>query len=447
MTHLSLRLGSRRRFLQGLTASLAGLGMSPWLPSLAEAARGQAKRRHCILLWMTGGPSQTDTFDMKPGHANGGQFRETATTVPGLRFSEHLPRLAQQAEHLAVLRGLSTAEGDHGRGTYLMRTGRRPEGVVRFPTLGSFLSKSLAADDDDLPSYVSVNPYVEFEPTAFEPGFLGPRHAPLNVRPRDFPDAEGFAQMGVDHLRPPGGWSLPSVGRRVRRLQELQADLVGPAAAGPAHAHHTTLERAIRLMSGEAGRIFDLSDEPAELRARYGPGNFGQGCLLARRLIERGVSFVEVSLGDAGRWDTHGDNFNVVQQLSEELDAGWATLLEDLQARGLLESTTIIWMGEFGRTPQINSSAGRDHFPNAWSAVLAGGGIRGGQAYGRTSADGMSVEEGQIGVGDLLATLCVALGLDPKTQNVSDIQRPFKLAEGQPIAQVLAEPPAPSPNT
>lgn len=431
---------ARRRFLSGLAASLTGLGVSPWLPSIARAAAESGKKRHCILLWMTGGPSQTDTFDMKPGHANGGTFKEIETSAPGLRFSEHLPKLAKQAEHLAVLRGLSTAEGDHGRGTFLMRTGHRPEAEIRYPTLGSVISKELAIDDRlALPDYVAVNPFVEFDSTAFDAGFLGPRYAPLTVRPRLTPvNANGFAELGVDHLRLPGGVSKRSAKERLDLLESLQTDQVGASPTGPTRSHHTTLERAIRLMSSDAGKVFDLSDEAPETRTKYGPGNFGQGCLLARRLIEKGVSFVEVTLGDSGRWDTHNDNFNAVQQLSTELDAGWSSLMEDLAARGLLESTTILWMGEFGRTPQINGSGGRDHFPAAWSAVLAGGGLRGGQAYGKTSADGMTVEDGKIGVGDLLATLCGALGIDPKRQNVSDIGRPFKIAEGKAVAEVLA---------
>jgi uncharacterized protein (DUF1501 family) len=191
-------------------------------------------------------------------------------------------------------------------------------------------------------------------------------------------------------------------------------------------------------MNGKESRAFDLSQEPAEVRERYGPTVFGQGCLLARRLIEEGVAFVEVTLGNAGLWDTHTANFETVQTLSESLDAGWSSLMADLKDRGLLESTTILWMGEFGRTPRINGSAGRDHYPAAWTTVLAGGGIKGGQAYGKTSDDGMTVAEGQTDVGDLLATLARALGVDPRKQNLSDIGRPFRIAEGKPIEQILA---------
>lgn len=430
---------SRRDVLRSLTASLAGVGACGWMPTLARALEGQSARRHCILLWMVGGPSQTDTFDLKPGHPNGGEFKEIETSAPGLRFSEHLPKLAQQAQHLAVLRGLSTREGDHGRGTYLMRTGRAMGGPVRYPTLGAAISKELARDDAALPDFVSVSPYRDGNAEAYESGFLGPRHAPLIVKPktRQPVSAEGFAELGVDDLAPSPAVGPRGAAARLELLESVQRD-VARGATGATLAHDTVLQRAVRLMRSAEGKVFDLSEEPVEVRQAYGPGVFGQGCLLARRLVERGVPFVEVSLGDFGRWDTHNDNFNAVRQLSEELDAGWSTLMAELQQRGLLESTTILWMGEFGRTPQINGGAGRDHYPAAWSAVLAGGGIKGGQAYGRTGADGMNVEDGQIDEADLLATLCAALGIDPKKQNLSDIGRPFRIAEGDPVRDVLA---------
>jgi len=430
---------SRRDALRTLTASLVGIGASGWMPALAKALTAKGgPRRHCILLWMVGGPSQTDTFDMKPGHPNGGEFKEIATSAPGLRFSEHLPKLAQQGKHLAVMRGLSTREGDHGRGTYLMHTGRAAGGPVRYPTLGSVISKELAADDTSLPDFVSVAPYRDGNPEAYESGFLGPRNAPLFVRQRTrVPvSAEGFTELGVDDLRPSPAVGPRGAAARLQLLDEVQRD-VARGATGAAHSHDAVLQRAVRLMQSEAGKAFDLSQEPTEVRQAYGPGVFGQGCLLARRLVERGVPFIEVSLGDFGRWDTHNDNFNTVRNLSSELDAGWSTLMTELDQRGLLDSTTILWMGEFGRTPQINGGAGRDHYPNAWSAVLAGGGIKGGQPYGRTSADGMTVEDGEIDEADLLATLCAALGVDPRKQNISDIGRPFRIAEGDPVRDVL----------
>jgi uncharacterized protein (DUF1501 family) len=192
----------------------------------------------------------------------------------------------------------------------------------------------------------------------------------------------------------------------------------------------------------EASAAFDLSQEDAKVRDKYGKGVFGQGCLLARRLVERGVPFVEVALsasvaGGYG-WDTHSNNFEQVKGLSAELDAGWASLLSDLSDRGLLESTTIVWMGEFGRTPQINGQAGRDHFPKAWTCVLGGGGIAGGQAYGRTSVSGMAIEEDPVEVTDVLATLCAALGVPPESENQSNTGRPIKIVEGSPIERLLA---------
>ena len=195
-------------------------------------------------------------------------------------------------------------------------------------------------------------------------------------------------------------------------------------------------------MESPIASAFDLSQEPATVRDAYGKGRFGQGCLMARRLLERGVPFVEVSLGgfDGASigWDTHQNNFQAVKALSAELDAGWSTLMTELQDRGLLDTTTFLWMGEFGRTPRINDNGGRDHFPAAWSCVFAGGGIRGGQAYGRTSDDGMEVQDGKVDVGDVLATLCAAVGINPHKENISDQGRPVKLAEGKPIQAILS---------
>src|SRR6185437_14181693 len=190
---------------------------------------------------------------------------------------------------------------------------------------------------------------------------------------------------------------------------------------------------------------FNLDEEPPILRDAYGRNLFGQGCLLARRLVERGVPFVEVTLANVPGsntfgWDTHQQNFQAVRRLSEVLDPAWGTLMEDLKQRGLLDSTLIVWMGEFGRTPKINNGKGRDHYPNAWSTVLAGGGIKGGQAFGKTSADGMTVETRPVSVSDFLATICLALGIDPRKQNNSNVGRPIRIADkgAQPIKEILA---------
>ncbi len=249
--------------------------------------------------------------------------------------------------------------------------------------------------------------------------------------------------MGVDDLHPPAGLAPSRSEGRLALWRSLQTDFVASHRSASPLAHETVYQRAVRMMHSEAAKAFDLSAEPDQVRDAYGRGRFGQGCLMARRLIERGVPFVEVALGginDGGLgWDTHQNNFRLVRNLSGELDAGWATLMSELADRGLLETTTILWMGEFGRTPKINANAGRDHYPNAWACVLAGGGIHGGQAHGRTSDDGMTVEDGKVDVGDVLATLAAALGIDPATQNISEMGRPIKLAEGQPIREILKD--------
>jgi len=430
----------RRQWLQAACASLAGYSISGFLPLLADSTPAANRaRRHCILLWMSGGPSQLDTFDLKPGHANGGPFKAIQTATPSIRISEHLPQLSKLTDHLGIVRGLTSKEGDHGRGTFAMRTGRSPDRVVRFPTLGSVISKELDRGETALPGFVAVNPFPAFNPQAYEAGFLGSKFSPLTIKPKDrAPAANGFAELGVDDLKPYAPLSEPQLAGRLDLLQGLQTGLRNQYPGGPIKAHDTILQRTLQLINSEAGQVFDLTQEAPAVRERYGRGRFGQGCLLARRLIERGVSFVEVSLGDQGRWDTHNNNFAVVRELSAELDAGWSSLMDDLASRDLLASTTILWMGEFGRTPVINGAGGRDHYPNAWTAVLAGGGIKGGQTWGRTSADGMKVENGMVTPGDLLATLCAALGLDPHQQNVSDVGRPFKLADGKAVNGLLA---------
>jgi hypothetical protein len=440
----------RRDLLKACGVGFLGYSMSGWLPAFADAVAQDPKRkRYCILLWMTGGPAQTDTWDMKPGHPNGGQFKEIETAAAGLRFSENLPKLAKMADQLAVIRSLSTKEGDHGRGTYLMRTGHQPGGPISFPCIGSTLSKALGSNDAELPNYVSIAPYEAFNRAAFGPGFLGPRYAPLTVAATNFfqqPQQQqqqqpAYAELGVDDLRN-AGVSRAQEDARLALWQSLQDSFLKKHKSASPVAHNTVYQRAVRMMRSDAAKAFDLSEEKDDVRERYGRGRFGQGCLMARRLVERGVPFVEVSLGSAGggafAWDTHAQNFPTVKALSGELDAGWSALMTDLKERGLLEVTTILWMGEFGRTPKINGNAGRDHFPAAWSAVLAGGGIKGGQAYGKTSEDGEKVEEGKVDVGDVLATLCRALGVDPETKNISEIGRPMAIAEGAPIEAILA---------
>jgi Protein of unknown function (DUF1501) len=440
---------SRRELLRLGAAGVVGYSMSGWLETLAaDAADNPQRRKACILLWMTGGPSQTDTFDLKPGHVNGGPFREIPTSVPGIRISEHLPKLARNMQDMAIIRSMSSREGDHGRATFLLRTGYLPQGPVQYPTLGSLVSHELGREDAPLPNFVSIAPFRQFNPAAYGPGFLGPQYAPLLVGdmgnqfggPQGQNDYERTLQ--VQDLVPPANLVRPQVDARIGLLEEMERDFVARHPGLSARSHQAAYERAVRLMRTAAATAFNLSEEPSQLRDAYGRNQFGQGCLLARRLIERGVPFIEVSLGgfnnNAFAWDTHQNNFDSVQRLSAILDPAWGTLMEDLRSRGMLDSTLIVWMGEFGRTPRINPQRGRDHFPNAWSTVLAGGGLRGGRVIGRTSADGMTVEGSRpVAVPDFLATMCRILGIDPMRQNMSNVGRPIRIAD--PNAQVIRD--------
>ena len=445
---------SRRDWLRLSVAGVVGYSLSGWLPSVAgQTANDPRRQRSCILLWMNGGPSHMDTFDLKPGHVNGGPFRPIATSADGVRISEHLPRLSRQMHHAAVIRAMRTGEADHGRGTYQMRTGYAPGGPVQYPTLGSLFSRELARPGAELPNFVSIAPYAFFSPAAYEPGFLGPQYAPLvlGANQQSLLPIPGAQQanyedsLRVQDLDLPSGVGNHRATARIDLLEETEREFLQRRATATSEAHRSAYQQAVTLMRSPATRAFDLDEEPAGLRDRYGRNLFGQGCLLARRLIERGVPFVEVSLASVGNlvlgWDTHINNFDGVRQLSAVLDPAFATLLEDLTERGLLESTLIVWMGEFGRTPRITPVGGRDHWANAWSTVLAGGGIRGGQAFGHTSADGTTVEsERPVNTQDFLATIVQALGIDGQRQNISNVGRPIRVIDpaARPIPEVLA---------
>jgi hypothetical protein len=427
---------SRRGFLHAASLSV-GCSLSGWLGGLATSfAKEPARKRSCILLWMNGGPSHMDTLDLKPGHENGGPYKEIASAVPGIKISEHLPKVAERMKHIALVRSMTSKEGDHGLATFFNHTGYSSRGPIRYPTLGSMVAKQLGADDAALPNFVSIAPFRSFNPAAHGPGFLGPPYAPLIVGEATFGGpqqgpADPDKALQVEDLAPPGGIKAERFDARWQLAAELQKEFVAGRPDPAARSHQTAYERASKLMRSAAATALKLDEEPAKLRDSYGRNVFGQGCLLARRLVESGVPFVEVSLGGAGGvgWDTHTDNFERVKTLSRDLDAGWSTLIDDLKDRGLLDNTTIVWMGEFGRTPKINGGNGRDHYPYAWSAALAGGGTKGGQVVGRTSKDGATVEERPVTIPDLLATVCKALGIDPETQHMSNTGRPIAMVD------------------
>jgi hypothetical protein len=413
-----------------MTAGVVGYSTSGWLQALAaDAANHPQRKRSCILLWMSGGPSQLDTFDLKPSHKNGGPFKPIATRVPGIQISEHLPKIAKFMDRMAIVRSLHSKEGDHGRATFLLRTGYVPQGPIQYPSIGALVSKELGDERSELPNFVSVAPFRVLNQGAFGSGFLGPRHAPLVVG-----EAGGLAgaqgrnaldqALRVQDLVPPAEVGQDRTDSRLDLLKQVQHDFLAEHPDLPALSHQNAYERAVRLMRTAAAKAFDLDQEKAAVRDGYGRNLFGQGCLLARRLVERQVPFVEVTLNG---WDTHGQNSSTVRNLSQTVDSAWAALMKDLKERGLLDTTLIVWMGEFGRTPKFPRADGRDHWPNSFSAVLAGGGIKGGQVIGDTGADGASIKERPVAVQEFLATICQALGIDHQKQNLSNVGRPIRI--------------------
>ncbi len=439
---------TRRQALRLATLGAVGASASGWIETLAAATAAHPQRRKsCILLWMAGGPSQTDTFDPKPGHANSGPFKPIETAVPGMLLGPHLPRLARQAKDLAIVRSMSSKEGDHGRATYYLRTGYLPQGPIRYPSLGALVANEFDDDSAELPGFVSIAPFRALNPAAFSSGFLGPRCAPLVVGERNGGGADGSSSapsMRVEDLDTPRAIGRARAEERLDLMQTLGSGFLAERPGIPSGSHQNAYFRAVKMMRSAAAKAFELDEEPAAMHEAYGRNPFGQGCLLARRLVERGVPFVEVALSSVDGsnnlgWDTHAQNFDAVEKLSAVLDSGWSTLMTDLRKRGLLDSTLIVWMGEFGRTPTINENAGRDHFPNAWTTVLAGGGIRGGQLIGDSGPGGETIKDRPITVPDLLATVVKGLGIDPSKQNIVDNGRPIRLVDPKstPIRELL----------
>src|SRR5262249_28970570 len=345
------------------------------------------------------------------------------TNVAGIQISEHFPRLAGLMNHGAIIRSMSTPEGAHARAKYNLHTGyREGQGGLVYPSIGSIAAKEIGNPELALPNFVSIGN------RSYGSGFLGSRYQPLVVND---------PARGVENLR--AGVASGQFQNRVNLLEELEQGFNRTHAAHVGVAHRTTYQRAVTLMMDQGARAFDLSNEPQQSRSGYGSGRFSDGCLLARRLIEAGVSFVEVSLGG---WDTHQNNFARVTQLSGQVDPAMSQLITDLRDRGLLDTTLVIWMGEFGRTPRINqrgAQPGRDHYPRAWSSVLFGGGIRGGQVIGRTDAEAATVADRPVSPLDFLATVCRVLGIDYNKQNQAGNGRPIRIVDrgANPITQLL----------
>jgi uncharacterized protein (DUF1501 family) len=395
---------------------------------------------------MAGGPSHIDTWDLKPGAPANirGEFKETDTSIPGIRISEHFPKFAKLMKHAAILRGMSTQESDHNLATFHLHTGYQNRGgAVAFPSLGALVAKELGKRDVPLPNFVTIGRAPQ---EAVSSGFLGPNSQPLSV---------SDPIRGLDYIKPVG--AAKDFDRQVELLQQLEKGFHETYRSEAGEAHRSATERAVRLMNAEQKQAFDLSREPDEVRAAYGrpsnapapkrgekiltgdAGGFGQGCLMARRLVEAGVPFVEVVMGDGVGWDTHRDNFPRTKALSLECDTAMSALVEDLHKRGLLDSTLVVWMGEFGRSPQCGSG-GRNHWAKAWSTVLVVGGIKGGQVVGKTDRDAAAVTERPINVTDFLGTICTILGIDYKKKNhPPGVDRPIPIVDTSKNVKVISE--------
>jgi hypothetical protein len=401
-----MKMTNRREFM-GLS-----LGAALWT-ALPRRARAEAKARACILLYMEGGPSQLDTFDPKPGRPTGGEFKAIGTGVAGIQISEHLPLLAARMKRLALVRSLTAKEGNHQRARHLMHTGYPPQGGVDHPAFGSLVAEKRSPPD--LPGYVAVGGPGE------DAGFLSAELSPFFVQ---------NATRPVRYLLP-AGVGEERFGRRLELWRGFQDDFLAAHPSRYAQTQRAVGEKAVAMMRSPKARAFKLDDEP---KGAYGDSEFGQGCLMARRLVEAGVPFVEVTQKG---WDTHQENFPRVKALSADLDRGMSALLDDLAARGLLDQTLVMWMGDFGRTPTINAGGGRDHYPQCQSVVLAGGGIRGGQAVGATDADGVAVRDRAVSVPDLFRTVATRLGLDPEERRVAPTGRPIKTVDGGEVVREL----------
>lgn len=425
---------SRRDAMRLTAAGVSASSLCGWLPVLARAEADAGKKpdaiaqkgskKSCIVLWMDGGPSHMDTFDLKPEAKGKGEYKPVATSATSIQISEHLPNLAKQMHRVTLLRGMSTQEGAHPRAKYLLHTGyREGQGGIAYPALGSIVSSELGREEFPLPSYVSVGGRT------YGAAFLGARHQPLVV---------GDPSKGVENLKAFVGTG--AFDRRAGLLADMESAFRRDYPVGPGKDHQVTYDRAITMMKCKEAKAFDLTQESEATRKKYGDSRFAQGCLLARRLVETGVRFVEVSLGG---WDTHDNNFARVKNLSGTIDQPAAALLEDLAERGMLNDTLVVWMGDFGRTPKINARSdkpGRDHFPRAWTSWMAGGGVPGGRVVGRTDKEGGTVEDRPIAVLDFMATVCKIMGINPDKQNQSGNGRPIRLVDKgyKLITEVLA---------
>ena len=400
-------------------SALTGSALAMGHTISAHANELSRNQKSAILLWMGGGPSTIDMFDMKPGSSNSGPFNPIAT-AGDVQICEHLPMIAKNMDKMSIVRSMSTREADHQRGRYYMHTGYVPNPSMQHPSYGSVIANQLAASRPEL----QIPPFVSIGGGSEGPGFLGMAWAPFSV------NANGEVRnlnIGMD----PGRLT-----RRMQALAMLESDFIKQKRGLAAEEHASVLDKTLSLMTSQQMQAFKVNQEPANVQDRYGRNSFGRGCLMARRLVEVGVPFIEVNLGG---WDNHQNIFNTLEnERLPTLDKAMSALVEDLTQRGMLENTVVVWMGEFGRTPRINGNNGRDHWARSWSVVVGGGGLKPGIAAGKTNEDGTRVEGKSYTSEDLMATVCQSLGISLETTFYSRSGRPMKIANsGKPIDELI----------
>ncbi len=425
---------SRRNFLQVGGLATLGLGLPDYLRA-AEKSPAKKTATRCILIWLQGGPSHHDSFDPKPDAPAEvrGEFGTIPTTLAGIRLSEHLPHLAKMTGDYSIIRGHDPKNGSHGVADHLMLSGHKFNVTLPFPTYGSVVAKERGYVDGMLP-FVQLGKSIDRRFNGGIAGFLGDEFNPFEVH--EDPSAPVFR---VRDLSVANQAERDRLDRRYSMLNELeQYQKTIETTAGPVKARDTFTEKAHGIItSPTAKKAFDIREESDKTRDRYGRNQFGQYCLLSRRLIEGGVQFV--TLTDGG-WDTHTNNFKSLKdRLLPRIDQGISALLQDLKLRGLLDSTLVVCFGDFGRTPKINPSAGRDHWSTAGSAIISGGGLKSGEVVGKTNALGEFVTDSPVSPQDLAATIYHCLGIPLHTWYKSHDGRPIELIpEGKPVKQLIS---------
>lgn len=418
---------NRRSFLESMAKAAFGVSILPMADELfgssAVAAMAAAnKAEHVVYLYMNGGMSHIDTFDPKPGQESGGETKAIKTSVAGVQIAEHLPRLAEKMNQLAIIRSMTTETGAHEQGRYLMKTSYKLIGSIRHPFMGAWLTHFEGRRNRDLPGSVLIGSSSQHPAQGYLPATVAP--APV-----------ANPATGLQNTKSPGYLDERNFEKRRRLISQFESGFKQKYLNTEVKAYSDYYTEAVRLLKSPDLEAFDINKEDASVKESYGQNRVGQGCLLARRLIEKGVRFVEI---EHGGWDNHVDLYESFPDRAGEVDTAIATLMEDLQQRGLLSKTLIVMTTEFGRTPKINQNAGRDHHPGCFSTLLAGAGIKGGQVVGSTDKIGKSVEDGHCYPQDLNATIALACGLPIDQEIIAPNGRPFKIAhEGTPLKSLL----------